>query len=82
MRRVQPMVDSDTAVAPLLLNEHQTSEYLGVSLSYLRKSRSEGSPGNRTPAPPFVHVGGRVYYRINDLKNWVNNLEAKRVVGR
>ena len=33
----------DTTGLPLLLDETQASKVLGVSLSYLRKSRSEGT---------------------------------------
>ena len=62
---------------PLLLDEKRAAEYLGVSLSYLRKSRSEGSPGNRTPPPPFVKIDGRVFYRCSDLDQWVAGLEAR-----
>jgi len=63
----------------LLLDERQASQYLGVSLSFLRKSRSEGSPGNRTPAPPFIKLGGRCLYRRSDLDYWVADLAAQRV---
>ena len=65
---------------PLLLTEKQTAQFLGVSLSYLRKARSEGAPGKRTPAPSFVRVDGRVYYRAADLAAWVNDLATQRVI--
>ena len=79
MRKVKPIIHQDTTELPLLFDERHASQFLGVSMSYLRKSRSEGSPGNRTPAPPFVKVGGRCLYRRTDLEAWVNNLEARRV---
>jgi hypothetical protein len=41
-----PIVDWNAL--PLLLNEKKTSNLLGVSLSYLRKSRSEGTIRDRT----------------------------------
>ncbi|MDR3281157.1 MAG: hypothetical protein LBT23_11665, partial [Synergistaceae bacterium] len=50
----------------LLLDERKAARVLGVSLSYLRKSRCEGTVGKRTPAPPFVYVGNRVYYRPDE----------------
>jgi len=65
---------------PLLLDKKEAAAYLGVSGSYLDKARSEGAPGNRTPAPPFVRVDGRVYYRRSDLDAWVAELESRRVV--
>ena len=79
MNKVRPS-RNDAEELPLLINEKQASKYLGVSLSFLRKARSDGSPGGRTPAPPFVRVGGRVYYRVADLDQWVANLESRRVV--
>ena len=79
MKKVQPAINLDMAAPSLLLDEKQTATYVGVSLSYLRKARSEGNPGDRTPAPPFVRVGGRVYYRRTDLELWVSDLEVRRV---
>ena len=64
----------------LLLDERKASYILGVSLSLLRKSRCEGAIRNRTPGPPFVNVGGRVYYRPADLKAWVEGLVGKEVI--
>lgn len=58
----------------LLLDEKRAAELLGVSLSYLRKSRSEGTRKSRTPAPPHVAVGGRRLYRVADLHAWVEQL--------
>jgi hypothetical protein len=60
---------------PWLLDERQASELLGVSRSFLRKSRCEGLRFNRTQAPPFVSVGGRRLYRLSDLKEWVSGLK-------
>jgi len=79
MKKVQPAINLDMAAPSLLLDEKKASEYLGVSLSFLRKGRSEGSPGNRTEPPPFVRVGGRCLYRRADLESWVAGLEARRI---
>ena len=78
-RRIQPTASVETTFQPALLDEKQAAKYLGVSLSYLRKSRSEGAPGNRTPAPPFVRLDGRVKYKLDTLKAWVDELEERRV---
>jgi predicted DNA-binding transcriptional regulator AlpA len=59
-----------------LLTEKQASAYLGVSLSSLRKGRSEGRHGKRTPMPRYVRVGGRVYYRRSDLECWSSELQT------
>ena len=69
-----PTAQSDNE--PMLLTEKVAAERLGVSVSFLRKSRCEGTRKNRTPAPPFVPVGGRRYYRATDLKAWVDGLDA------
>ena len=73
-----PSVNWDSL--PLLLDEKKTSLALGVSLSYLRKARGEGTHHDRMPAPPFVRVGGRIFYRPSDLKEWVDNLASRQVI--
>jgi hypothetical protein len=65
---------------PMLLDEKKTALLLGVSLSYLRKARCEGAQHNRTPGPLFIQVGGRIYYRRADLKDWVDNLVSRQVL--
>lgn len=74
-------ISQESASTSLLLDEKQAAACLGVSLSFLRKSRSEGSPGKRTPAPNFVKVGRSVLYRRADLETWVAGLVSRRVVG-
>ena len=71
---------NERGAVPALLDVSQTAQYLGVSESYLNKARCEGSPGGRTPAPPFVRVGGRVLYRRSDLDIWVAELVPQRVI--
>jgi len=65
---------------PLLLTESETVNILGGSISWLRKSRCEGARKQRTTAPPFVRVGGRIFYRKDDLKTWVDNLVPQQVI--
>ena len=71
----------DWSRLPLMLSEAEAAGTLGVSLSYLRKSRCEGVRKKRTPPPPFVRVDGRCYYRIADLRAWVDGLVSQQVVG-
>jgi len=89
MRKLYPSIDVDSAeskspepmkMLPLLMGERQAADYVGVSLSYLRKSRSEGCPGNRTQSPNFVKINGRVFYRRTDLDTWVAGLQPRRIV--
>ena len=75
-RAVRYVPDPDESIDSMLLSDVR----LGVSVSYLRKSRCEGLRKNRTPAPPFVRVGGRCYYRLTDLRSWVDALEARQFV--
>jgi hypothetical protein len=70
----------DCGTSQLLLDEKKAARLLGVSLSYLRKSRCDGTIRGRTSAPPFVYVGNRVYYRTADLKAWVEGLAGRTVV--
>jgi hypothetical protein len=65
---------------PRLLDEKQAAVLIGVSLSYLRKSRCEGTHHKRTKAPPFVRVEGRIYYRVSDLRIWVETLEGRATI--
>ena len=52
----------DRNAMPLLLNEKQAADMIGVSVSYLRKSRSKGVLKHSTPPPLHVNVEGRVFY--------------------
>ena len=65
---------------PMMLNEKQAAVMLGVSLSFLRKSRCEGLIRKRTPAPPFVSIGGRRLYRKTDLMAWVEALTPQETI--
>jgi hypothetical protein len=76
--KTPPIVDWDNL--PLMLDEVRAALVLGTSVSYLRKARCEGLLKHRTPAPPFVSVGGRRYYRTADLKMWVENLVPQQVI--
>jgi predicted DNA-binding transcriptional regulator AlpA len=50
-----------------VLSEIETSQYIGMSRSFLRQSRMEGNRDNRTPAPPFIKIGRSVRYLKEDL---------------
>ena len=71
----------DFTKMPLLLNEKQAAQVLGVSASYLAKSRMEGRRKNRTPAPDFIRVdGGGIRYHIDDLKQWARTQKRRQAV--
>ena len=76
----------------MLLKETEASKLMGVSISYLRKSRCEGTKkpdeilsanGNiyDNPAPPFVRLNkNTIRYRTADVLSWVNSLKLRAVI--
>ena len=58
------------------LTEKEASQYLGLSIAYLRYDRCYGAHGGRAPGPRWVKLGRAVRYLKEDLDNW---LEAHRV---
>lgn len=45
----------------------QAAHYIGMSESWLRKSRLEGNPD----APPYLKIGKSVRYLTSDLDAWL-----------
>ncbi len=64
------------------LSEIETSEYIGMSRSYLRQSRMDGKRGSRTPAPPFIKIGRSVRYLREDLDIWLNQFHKLEHIGQ
>ena len=64
------------------LTEQETAQYIGMSRSFLRQSRMEGSRDNRTPAPPFIKIGRAVRYLRDDLDNWLNSFNRLEHLGQ
>lgn len=56
---------------PRLLSEQQTASYIGMSRSFLRKSRMDGDLPGRTPGPPYIRFGRAIRYDIADLDAWI-----------
>lgn len=54
--------------------EIEIAAYLGMSRSYLRKSRIDGNRANLTPAPPFIRIGRSIRYLKEDLDLWLDGL--------
>jgi hypothetical protein len=78
--RIEERASSEHGELPLLLDEREAARLIGVSVSFLRKSRSEGTLGNRTAAPPFTCLGKRRLYRSTDLREWVDSLETQTAI--
>ncbi len=51
---------------PRMLDTTAAAEALGVSKSWLEKSRLTGE------GPPFVSIGGRRLYAVIDLNGWLD----------
>ena len=51
----------------MLLNEQQTAIFLGMSISWVQRTRWEGG------GPPYVKINHAVRYRQSDLEQWVEN---------
>ena len=63
----------------ILLNEQEAAKYINMSRSFLRKGRSEGAPGERTPPPPHIKISTRrIRYRKKDLDSWIAMFEPCR----
>ena len=52
-----------------LLTEKQAAAYLGMSQSWLSKTRMAGNPKR----PPYIKMGKSVRYDSNDLDDWLMN---------
>ena len=58
--------------------EREASLYIGMSPSFLRQDRMNGSRETRTPGPRWIRVGRRILYLREDLDQW---LDEHRVSG-
>ena len=63
-------------ILPRGLSEELAAIYSGVSASALRKARMDGGRIGHLPPPPYVRLGRKVIYLIDDLDHW---LESNRV---
>lgn len=54
-----------------LMNEFEASECLGVSLSFLRKDRTQGR------RIPFIKLGSRILYSPEALRQYVASLMSQ-----
>lgn len=55
------------------LPEREAATYIGMSVSYLRRGRLEGSG---SPTPPYVRIGRSVRYLREDLDLWLDGLRG------
>jgi len=65
------MLTPSNAIQPQALNEIQAAAYIGMSRSFLAKSRMSGNRERRTPAPRFIKIGKHVRYLRAELDAWL-----------
>jgi hypothetical protein len=58
------------------LNEVEAAAFLGISPSSLRKGRMNGTRQNHVAPPPFIRLGRRVVYLIDDLHKYLESHRA------
>ncbi len=58
------------------LSEAEAAEYIGMSRSFLRQARMDGTRTNRTPGPRFSKIGRKVIYLKDDLDAWLEGLRG------
>ena len=52
--------------------EPEAANYIGMSASFLRKSRMDGDRNNHAPGPAYLRVGPRaIIYLREDLDLWL-----------
>lgn len=56
-----------------LFTEQEAADYLGMSRSYLRQDRMNGTLENRTPGPNFCRFGTMIRYTKENLDEWIKN---------
>lgn len=74
--KIKPHEANQPVIDKRCLSEAEAAVYLNVSRSALRQGRMDGPRENRMPPPPFVKVGRKIAYLIEDLDGW---LKANRV---
>lgn len=57
-----------TTINPERMTTEQAAEFLGVSKGTLDQWRSQGREGS----PPYMKIGGRVFYRQSTLEKWLD----------
>ncbi|MBX3674325.1 MAG: helix-turn-helix domain-containing protein [Burkholderiales bacterium] len=69
--KVNPAPSTATEVTLRVVSEEDAARYLGISRSSLRKGRMQGRRATMMSSPPFVKIGRRVGYLIEDLEAWL-----------
>ncbi len=68
---------SDRSVLPRAMSEQDAAAYLGISRVTLRQGRCEGRRENRMPPPPYVKIGRKILYIVEDLDRWLTSFRVE-----
>ncbi len=49
----------------MLIQEPEAAKILGMSISWMQRSRWDGS------GPPYIKINHAVRYRVSDLEKWI-----------
>lgn len=61
-----------------LFTETEAAKYLGISRSYLRQDRMNGTFKGRTPGPNFCRFGAMIRYTQEALDKWITDNQVVR----
>lgn len=61
------------------LKEKEAAVYIGMSRSFLRQGRMNGSRLKRVPTPPFIRMGRAIRYLQTDLDAWLQELRVEQI---
>ena len=65
-------ITAKETISPRAFTEAQAAIYIGMSRSFLARSRMDGHRQNHTPGPDFIKIGRVVRYLRDDLDRWLN----------
>lgn len=65
-------IDGAAEPIPVALDTIKTAKYTGLSESFFKKARVDGHLPGKTPSPPWLKIGKKVLYKIEDLDLWLN----------
>ena len=69
-------------LTPRAFTEAEAALYIGLSRSFLAKSRMDGKRENHTNAPDFIKIGRAIRYLKDDLDNWLDSQQKLEHLGQ
>lgn len=53
------------------LRDSELARATGLTTSWLRELRQH--PRHKSSSPPYYKIGGRIYYNLDEVREWINN---------